>query len=257
MSEELDNQVHDKLIVVYSQLGGAGQTTTAVNLAATMAQQDSDVLLIDWGSAGEVATALGIQATRGLYDWLHNGDKGASRLGYDRFVQTTPVSRLWAFSGHLPVADVRDEIVHGHLSELMWASSFDYVVCDVPATAAALGKTLLQFHPGAVIIPVALDNVAAFMEVDQLHQTIHLVQLLSPHSQLILVPTFLPTHGSRPEGTRVANLALLQSMYPGAVMTAQSYRSAMMVSVEDEQLVRWIQNSAPEILFPASAAPGG
>jgi len=264
VSKETDNQVHDKLIIVYSQRGGAGAQgappTTAVNLAATMAQQEMDALLIDWGSGGEVAAALGIQATRGLYDWLHNGDPGGSRLGYARFVQTTPVQRLAVLSGYLPVADVSDEVIDGHLSELIWASHFDYVICDAPATAAALGETLLRFRPGAVIIPVALDS----MDIDQVRQTYDTVRRLSPHSQLMLAPTFLQTDWP----LTVANLNLLREQFPGFVMAAQPYRVAPrearaagqyasdpdLVAVYEE-MVRWIQKGADEILFGV-ARPG-
>lgn len=229
-----DNQVYDKLIVVYQRSGAATAVVAALNVATKLAQQNGKVLLIDWGAGGEVATALGIQATRGLHDWLHNEDRGGSRLGYERFVQATPVHQLWAFSGHLPVDDVKQETVDGHLNELMWASSFDYVVCDVPAVSAALVETLLKFRPGVVLIPVVLDSTA-HLEVEQLHQAYCLVQRLSPHSQLILLPTFEQVHGP----LTLANLALLQSLYPGAV-----------TAVYDE-VVRWIQKGAPEILFGA------
>ena len=239
MSEEPDNHVHDKLIVVYNQRSGEG-AAAVVNVATKLAQQDAvaarKVLLIDWGADGEIAAALGIQATRGLHDWLHNEDRGGSRLGYSRFVQATPVPGLFAFSGHLPVADVSDEVIDGHLNELMWASSFDYVVCDVPAVSAALVETLLKFRPGVVLIPVVLDSTA-HLEVEQLHQAYGLVQRLSPHSQLILLPTFEQVHGP----LTLANLALLQSLYPGAV-----------TAVYDE-MVRWIQKGAPEILFGVDA----
>src|SRR5262245_29922882 len=60
-------------IAVFNHKGGTGKTTTAVNLAAGLAERDLRVLLIDADGQGNVGASLGIRGEHTLYHVLVHG----------------------------------------------------------------------------------------------------------------------------------------------------------------------------------------
>ena len=58
------------VVTIANQKGGVGKTTTAITLAHGLALKGRDTLLIDVDPQGQAATALGIAAEPGVYNWI-------------------------------------------------------------------------------------------------------------------------------------------------------------------------------------------
>lgn len=176
-------------VAVFNHKGGTGKTTTAVNVAAGLAETGRRVLLVDVDPQGNVAVALGVKSERGLYHVLV--------LGAD--VRTTVVSArknldvitsnetLAAAELYLAGRPNRDRVLR---ERLVGSDAYDAVVLDCSPSLSLLNQNALAYADG-VLIPVSCDYLA-LVGVQQVIKTLRNVHEHLKHPIRILgaVPTF-------------------------------------------------------------------
>ncbi len=179
-----------RVLAVLNQKGGTGKTTTAVTVAAGLAQQGAKVLLVDTDPQGSVAVCLGVVAPRGLYHVLVDG--------LDPMAVAVPArANLWAVTAdrtlsaaELALARQPDRWrVMARAFEAITAD-FDYVVIDCAPSVSLIGHNALALARD-LVVPMSCDYLA-LVGVKQVLRTVHHVNesLQHPVRVLGVLPTF-------------------------------------------------------------------
>ena len=98
-----------RVYALANQKGGVGKTTTAINMAACVAQAGTPVLLIDLDPQANATTGLGYrpeQLTASTYDLLHGRP-------LDEVVLETAVPNLYLVPSHPDLAAAQVELPSG------------------------------------------------------------------------------------------------------------------------------------------------
>ncbi|MEP6956216.1 MAG: ParA family protein, partial [Chthoniobacterales bacterium] len=132
-----------KIIAIANQKGGVGKTTTAVNLAAALAQLGQRILLIDLDPQGNATSSFGLQELEGesLYEALVDEVPIADK------VLPTRLANLFMIPADLDLAGAEIEIARrdDHLTRLATTlqpfrsdETFDYILLDCPPSLGIL-----------------------------------------------------------------------------------------------------------------------
>jgi chromosome partitioning protein len=167
------------VLAIANQKGGVGKTTTAVNLAASLAVAEQRTLLIDGDPQGNATSGIGL-AQEGLgatvYDLLI-GEAGAAEARH-RAVQFTHLDVLPA-TPDLAGAEIelisrhrRDQAMRDALAPI--AGEYDYILIDCPPSLGLITINMLA-AADALLIPVQCEYYA-LEGLSQLLNTVHLVQ---------------------------------------------------------------------------------
>ncbi|MBW7886657.1 MAG: ParA family protein [Caldilineaceae bacterium] len=148
-----------KIAVALSK-GGVGKTTTAVNLAAGLAQLGRRVLLLDMDTQGQAGKMLGVQASVGVAEVV-NGDSSVD----EALIEVRP--NLWLLPGGRALGGLKrtiDRKEYGGERTLAEAfdsidSTYDYIIVDTAPGWDVLTVNAL-FLVGEVLAPVALEVMA-------------------------------------------------------------------------------------------------
>jgi len=177
-------------IAVFNHKGGTGKTTTAVNLAAALAEKGKSVLLVDADGQGNVGASLGIRGEKTLYHVLVLGMSVEEcaipvRTGLDVL---TSNELLAAAELYLAGRPNRDRVMRERLGTR--ADGYDVVVMDCAPALSLMNQNALVYAD-SVIVPVSCDYLS-LVGVKQVLRTIKNVREMLKHDVSILgvVPTF-------------------------------------------------------------------
>jgi chromosome partitioning protein len=177
-----------RVIAVANQKGGVGKTTTALNIAACLAEAGIRVLLIDLDPQCNATSGLGVEApdpVRSVYGVLA-GDCTAVEA-----IVPTAVDGLWVLPSCPDLAGAMVELADAENREFVLSyaldghlDGYDFVFIDCPPSLGVLTVNGLT-TAGEVLVPVQAEYYA-LEGLAQLLDTIELVRARANPSLTLL-----------------------------------------------------------------------
>jgi chromosome partitioning protein len=191
LRETLRRRKGPRRLAILNQKGGTGKTTTAVSIAAGLAEAGQRTILIDMDAQGNVGVSLGLRGEPSIYHLVVEGkspEPHIAKVGehLDVLTSNETLAAVEIFLARLDSG--RDRLLSHKLEP--YVRGYDFVVLDCAPALSLLNQNALTFSD-EVLVPVSCDYLS-LVGVKQVVKTLKNVNdiLLHPVRLLGVLPTF-------------------------------------------------------------------
>ncbi|SFG72220.1 ParA family protein [Oribacterium sp. WCC10] len=166
-----------RIIAITNQKGGVGKTTTAINLAATLAEANQKILLLDFDPQGNATSGFGIErddVEHTIYGVL-TGD-----CNMDEAILVDVTDNLDIIPADMNLAAVDVEFVEHEDKNLIlkrllsdYRNRYDYIIIDCPPSLGTITVNALTAS-NSVIIPIQCEYYA----LEGLNQVLNTISIV-------------------------------------------------------------------------------
>lgn len=188
-----------KVVAIANQKGGVGKTTTAVNLAASLAVAEQRTLLIDGDPQGNASSGVGLTrdpSQKTVYDVLIGSatlqDVIHTAVQFKHLDVAPATADLAAAEVELVDQPHRERAMRDAIA--LVRDRYDYVLIDCPPSLGLITVNMLA-AADSLLIPVQCEYYA-LEGLSQLLNTVHLVQR-SLNEQLAIEGVLLTMYDAR------------------------------------------------------------
>ncbi|MCC5913451.1 MAG: ParA family protein, partial [Balneolaceae bacterium] len=169
-----------KILSIANQKGGVGKTTSAINLAASLAAIEHPTLIIDIDPQSNSTSGLGIEpktVTSSVYEVMVGG------IDVNDAVRETELPYLDLIPSHINLVGAEIEMVDRNERERILAKAieplrekYDFIVIDCPPSLGLLTINALTAS-NSVLIPVQCEYFA----LEGLGQLLNTIKIVRQH----------------------------------------------------------------------------
>jgi chromosome partitioning protein len=155
-----------RVVTITNQKGGVGKTTTAINLAASLALADQRVLLVDMDPQANMTSGVGLRGVRGPGGTIYEALTSPEPVDPESVVLPTTVDHLFAIPADRQLTGAEIELVSLPEREYRLRrfldplrTRFDRIYIDCPPSLGLLTLNALV-AADAVLIPLHCEYFA-------------------------------------------------------------------------------------------------